>query len=153
MYSFLRFLHIFVAIFGMGPHFVAILLLRAIRRNPESYPHLGPILRKVSKMPRHGAPVMLLTGVLLVWQSGAGRVLGHQPWLMISLVLFVFYVAYGRFGTAKPEQALQAMEASGEFNAAVVTGAIGAMTRALTIMGVALIGIVMLMVFKPTLLP
>lgn len=150
MYALFRALHVVIAIFAMGPHFVAPILLRQINRNPESAPSLLPLLVKVGNLPKHGAPMMLLTGVLIIWSSSTGWSLFQQPWLIAALVLFFATMIYGKVKAEPVGKQLEEAVARGGLKAEEV----GALARQLnmnfSVMGVGLVAIVLLMIFRPS---
>lgn|GEM_PF-5148795 len=151
LYGFIRFLHVFCAIAAMGPHFVTVFLLRHMSKNPESVPVLAPLTTRIAMFPKHGAILMLLTGVLIVALNPAGWVMFEELWLAGSMVLFLFNVIYGRVKVDPAGKALAATLAKGPVKAGEVGALTARLESAFHPMTISLVLIIILMIFRPAL--
>lgn len=150
LYGFFRFLHVVSAIFAMGPHFVLSILLKHLEKEPESAPALHRVLDTVTKMPKHGAMLMLLTGVLMVATGSAGWAAFKEPWLAASLVLFFFTAIYGRVKGEPAGKKVTEMVKQGNIQPDHLRSLTRQMSSAISVMGICLVAIVVLMVVRPT---
>lgn len=149
VYIFVHFLHVAIAIFAMGPHIAGWLILGRIRRKPELYQSLGQAVDLVLGLPRYGGPLMVLTGLILAWMSSSGISLILEPWLLISIILFLGTILYGQLSARKPRQSLQEMEARGQFSAPTVVSATSQLERVTATLGLAVLAVLLLMVYRP----
>lgn len=151
LYSLFRFLHVVIAIVAMGPHFAIMVLFRHMGKHPESAPALVPVLGRLAKFPKHGGMAMLLTGVLMVALNPTGFALFKQPWLALSLALFIVNVALGAGKVEPAVKELGAALSQGPVKPEQVTATLKKVNATFHIMTAVLVVIIVLMIFRPAL--
>jgi uncharacterized membrane protein len=147
-YLFFKFVHVLLAIVAVGFNAAYGILLARASREPE---HLGHVLRTVKVLddrfanPAYG--LLLVTGLTMVW---LGHVNLTQFWLATAIGLYAVVVVLGlAVYTPTLRAQIRALDASGPSSEeyqrlSTRGGTVGA------ILGVIVIGIVFLMVTKPT---
>jgi uncharacterized membrane protein len=148
LYTFLKFLHVLLAIVAVGVNASYGIWLSRAAQSPE---HYGFTLRGVKLLddrvanPAYG--LLLITGLSMVWVGGVSLT---QLWLELAIALYIVLVLVGLFGyTPTLRNQIRVLDergsASAEFQRLAKRGtALGAM------LGLIVIAIVFLMVTKPT---
>jgi hypothetical protein len=150
-YSLIRFVHVVSAIFLVGPHFVLALMIRYMRRNPESSPTVLPVLEKAGRYPGIGGPLMVITGLLMVALGNGGWSALGELWVAGSLILFLFTAIWVNVGIAPAFKAMTETIKGGPIKPDELKVLCGRVIARINVESVALVVVVILMILKPTL--
>lgn len=147
MYAILVALHVLAAVALLGPAFASPFLIAQMRRQPEAIPAVGPIMARISKLPKYGGLFQLVTGLVLIGMSDWAIL--ARPWAYLS-VIGVLVAAVISVTQLEPRgKQLGMMAASGKLDPAKVNEITHAMQRFAGINLSILTVIVLLMVFRP----
>jgi hypothetical protein len=148
--SFFRFLHVASAIFFIGPHFVLALMVRHILKNPESAPTLLPLVDKAGLFPAIGAPMMFVTGLLMI-AFGNGWSAFRELWLSGAVVIFLLMFLNSAVRVGPAFKAMTEALQNGPIKPDEFKVLSGRMNAGMHVQSVAMVLIVILMILKPTL--
>ncbi|MFC3041658.1 DUF2269 domain-containing protein [Virgibacillus xinjiangensis] len=90
-YELLVFVHVFSAILGMGPGFVMIFIVRHASTMTELR-HAYVIRGKLHIFSMVGGTLLLISGI---WMGFLNTYLFSEGWYLLSLILFLFALAFG----------------------------------------------------------
>lgn len=146
-YTLTVWLHVAVAIFGMGPVFALPLVLRQIKAQPGGAMAIMSVMGAVSTLPRLGGMTMLGSGVLLVLVHGWQLFL--KPWIAASTLLTTAAILVGMKLLGPAAGRLAGQLRSGQATSPAAAAATAQMELAMRINLSLLVLITLLMVFKP----
>lgn len=146
-YTLIVWLHVAVAIFGMGPFFALPFVLRQIKAQPGGAMAVMSVMGAISALPRLGGLVMLGSGLLLVLVQGWQLFL--QPWIAASTLLTVAAILVGMKLLGPAAGRLAGQLRSGQAASPAAVAATAQMELAMRINLGILVLITLLMVIKP----
>lgn len=147
----LLFLHIMAAIVAFGPSYAFPIIMGMARKDPQHMAFGAKVIHTISsKVTKLGAIAAGILGILLIPASDLS--LKDNPWLLISLLIYaialVFAIVVQGPNSEKMVELLSA-GTPGEAPSAEVPELAKRLQMGGTMLGVAVIILVLLMVFKP----
>jgi uncharacterized membrane protein len=149
--NFLLFLHIMAAIVAFGPTFVFPIIMGMARKDPAHMEFGVRVIHAIaSKVTKLGAIAAGILGVLLILAEDIS--LKDNPWLLISLLVYAIALVFAIVVQNPNSEKLLGLLSSatpGEAPSAEVSDLGNRLRMGGTMLGVAIIILVVLMVFKP----
>ena len=146
----LLFLHIMAAIVAFGPTFIFPVIMGMARKDPQHLVFGAKVIHTIStKVTKLGAIAAGILGVLLILADGRSL---SESWLLISLLIYTIAIVFSILAqgpnSAKMVQLLSA-STPGEPPTAEISDLGKRLQMGGSMLGVAIISLVLLMVFKP----
>jgi uncharacterized membrane protein len=149
--DFLLFLHIMAAIVAFGPTFVFPVIMGMARKDPQHLAFGAKVIHAISsKVTKLGAIAAGILGVLLI--LAADLSLSDNPWLLISLLIYMIAIVFSIVVQGpNSEKMVELLSATtpGEAPSAEIADLGKRLQMGGTMLGVAVIILVVLMVYKP----
>ena len=149
--DFLLFLHIMASIVAFGPTFVFPVIMGMARKDPQHLAFGAKVIHAISsKVTKLGAIAAGILGVLLI--LAADLSLSDNPWLLISLLIYMIAIVFSIVVQGpNSEKMVELLSATtpGEAPSAEIADLGKRLQMGGTMLGVAVIILVVLMVYKP----
>lgn len=149
--DFLLFLHIMASIVAFGPTFVFPVIMGMARKDPQHLAFGAKVIHAISsKVTKLGAIAAGILGVLLI--LAADLSLSDNPWLLISLLIYMIAIVFSIVvQSPNSEKMVELLSATtpGEAPSAEIADLGKRLQMGGTMLGVAVIILVLLMVYKP----
>jgi uncharacterized membrane protein len=151
LFKFLLFLHILAVIVAFGPTFIFPLIMGMGRSDPQHMAFAVKVIHAISsKVTRTGAIAAGILGVLLI--PVAEISLKDNTWLLIAILIYVILLAYAVIVQAPNSEKMVELTSAatpGEPPSTEIAELAKRLQMGGTVLGVAVLAILLLMVFKP----